>query len=146
MGNSCWEKYFWLCWLLKENSLQKSDQEPPQKNNGKDTGEKKDPILWLISLGKRRMETHVLSVNICRQECAPFPQLNKFHGSGESFDALSKSCPARLSIQVLCMGEALQSYKIHKNGRNLGFFLSLRLLKVASAKSLAWGALGLADC
>lgn len=42
--------------------------------------------------------------------------------------------------------EALQSYKIHKTGRNFGFCLSLRLVEAASAELLAWGALGLADC
>lgn len=50
---------------------------------------KKDLILRLISIGKRRMEIHALPVNICKQECAPFLQLNKFNGPGERFDALS---------------------------------------------------------
>lgn len=50
---------------------------------------KKNLILWVISTGKRRMETHVLSMNICKEECAPLLQLNKFPVLGESFDSLS---------------------------------------------------------
>lgn len=42
-------------------------------------------------------------------------------------------------------GEALQSYKICQNDRNFGFCPSLRLVEVASAELLIWGAWGLSS-
>lgn len=93
------------------------------------------------------METHALSVNICKEEYAPYLQLNKFHVPGESL----MLCPRAVLqgwVFKCCAWEsdALKSYKVHQNGRNFGFCLSLRLVDVAAAELLAWEALGLADC
>lgn len=51
---------------------------------------KKDLILWLTNIGKRRMEGHMHSLCIfASRSCAPDLQLNTFHIPCESFEALS---------------------------------------------------------